>query len=188
MTLTETDQKLKAVLKESRYLHSLSVADTAKKLALKYGADADKAYIAGLVHDCAKCFSKEELMEKIKYYGIALDEDTLKASQLLHSFVGAFEAKEVYGIDDGEIFDAIYYHTIGKENMPPLTAIIYLADAIEPLRNYPGAEDIRREAETSLEKAIYLYTLGTIEFVKKKGEYLHPNAIRVRDFYSRMIK
>ena len=150
MNVEEINANLKQVLKESRYNHSVGVAQTAQKLAMQYGANPDKAYLAGLVHDCAKCFSAQELMKKIKLYDIELSSDTLKAEPLLHSFVGAFEAKHTYGIDDEEIFDAIYYHTIGKADMPLLTAIVYLADAIEPLRNYPGVDEIRREAAQSL--------------------------------------
>ena len=183
MTPEEIKAKLKTNLKESRYAHSLSVADTAKRLAGIYGIDPNKAYVAGLVHDCAKCYTNEELAEKIKSYNINLDEVSLLSPQLWHSFVGAFEAKKEYGIDDEEIFDAIYYHTIGKEAMEPLTAIIYLADAIEPLRDYPGVDEIRKAAEKSLEKAIYLYTKGTIEFVAAKGDSLHPNALKVREYY-----
>ena len=184
MTPDEIKTKLKAILKESRYLHSLSVAKTAESLAQKYGADTDKAYIAGLVHDCAKCFSTEELLDKMDGYNIKPDSETLASPPLWHSFVGAYEAKEVYGIEDEEIFDAIYYHTLGKEKMPLLTAIIYLADAIEPMRNYPGVELIRSQAGKSLEKAIYLYTKGTIDYVKRRGLKLHPNALKVRDYYS----
>ena len=186
MTEEEIKAKLRTHLKESRYTHSLYVADTAKSLATIHGADSHKAYIAGLVHDCAKCFTNDELAAKIKLYNIRLDDTSLSSPQLWHSFVGAFEAKKEYGIDDKEIFDAIYYHTIGKEAMEPLTAVIYLADAIEPLRNYPGVDEIRKASEKSLEKAIYLYTKGTIDFVTAKGNALHPNALKVRDYYSRL--
>lgn len=183
MTLAEITQKLKASLKESRFNHSLCVAETAKELAVRFGADPDKAYLAGLVHDCAKCLSDEELKEKIKIYNIDLDKATLNSPQLLHSFVGAFEAKAQYGIHDEEIFDAIYYHTVGKADMPLLTAIVYLADAIEPLRSYPGVDEIRKAAETSLDKAIYMYTETSLDFVQKRGYYPHPNSVEVRDYY-----
>ena len=185
MTESQITEKLKTMLKESRFLHSISVAETARELAVRFGADENKAYLAGLLHDCAKCFGDDELLKKIQYYDISLDLDTLNATGLLHSFVGAYDAKYVFGIDDEEIFDAIYYHTIGKPDMKPLTAIIYLADAIEPLREYPGVNEIRKTAESSLDKAVYLYTCRTIEFVERKGAYLHPNALEVRDFYRR---
>ncbi len=183
MTPEEIKTKLGNILKPSRYRHSLSVADTAAELARRYGADPHKAYLAGLLHDCAKCYGEDELKSKIRYYGIDLDTQTFNSVQLLHSFVGAYEAKELYGADDA-IFDAIYYHTIGKAAMPLLTAIVYLADAIEPLRDYPDAEGIRRMAEVSLEKAIHMYTNATVSYVKSKGGYVHPNAYKVIDYYS----
>ncbi len=184
MTLQEITQKLKSDLNESRFNHSISVANTAKELAVRFGADENKAYIAGLVHDCAKCLSTQELKEKVETYGIETDADTFNSTQLLHSFVGAYKAREDYGIYDDEIFDAIYYHTVGKKNMPPITSIVYLADAIEPLRSYPGVDEIRKQAQTSLDKAIYMYTKDSVDFILKKGCYLHPNSVETRDYYS----
>jgi len=183
MTLEAITEKLRSQLKESRFVHSLNVAQTAKTLALRFGANADKAYLAGLVHDCAKCYSEEELICKMKQYGLDDECDFTTATQLLHSFVGAYELKEKFGIDDEEVFDAVYYHTIGKEAMPMLTAIVYLADAIEPARDYPGVDEIRSAARISLEKAIYMYTEGSIAFVNARGWFLHPNSLKVRDYY-----
>lgn len=185
MTVEEITGKLKSQLKESRFEHSLSVAKTSAELAQIYGASEKKAYLAGLVHDCAKCYSDSELIQKAQNYGI--DEDALRFIHIMHSFVGAYEIKNEYGIDDEEIFDAVYYHTVGKPDMPLITAIVYLADAIEPGRNYPGVDRIRKVAEASLEKAIYIYTEECINHVLKKGGQLHPNALEVRDYYRRKI-
>ena len=183
MTLEEIKDLLKRRLKESRYLHSIGVADTSKELAKLYGADPQKAYLAGLVHDCAKGYTTNELVQKVADYGMVLDEDTLSSPQLLHSFVGACELKEHFGIDDPEVFDAVYYHTVGKEDMPVLTAIVYIADAIEPLRDYPGVEAIRAEAHQSLDRAVYMYTHHMTDYVIKKGQKVHPNAYKVLKFY-----
>ena len=183
MTPAEIKDILKKRLKESRYLHSLGVADTAKKLAEIYGIDSQKAYLAGLVHDCAKGYTDDELKSKVMHYGISLDECSLSSPQLLHSFVGACELEEYFGIDDAEIFDAVYYHTIGKGNMPLLTAIVYIADAIEPLRDYPGVEEIRTAAFESLHKAIYMYTRDMTDYVLAKGQKVHPNAYEVIKYY-----
>ncbi len=183
MTTDEIISSLKQKLKPSRFEHSMGVADTAARLALMYGADREKAYLAGILHDCAKCFSDEELLQRIQKYNITLDEISLKSPQLLHSFVGAYEAREVYGIDDPEIFDAVYYHTIGKESMSTLTKIIYLADAIEPLRSYPGVDEIRKAAEESLDKAVFMYTDSSIKFILDKGSLLHPNSVALRNSF-----
>ena len=185
MTPEEIKDILKLKLKQTRYNHSLGVADTAKELALRFGADPYKAYMAGLVHDCAKGYTNEELMDKIRAYGIELDECTLSSPQLLHSLVGAYELKDLYGICDDEIYDAVYYHTVGKKDMPLLTAIVYLADAIEPSREYPGVDEVRQQALTSLEKAVYLYTRRSVDYILERGFKVHPNAYEILDFYER---
>lgn len=183
MSTEEITELLKCRLKPKRFQHSLGVAATARSLALRYGADEDKAYLAGILHDCAKCFSEEELSRKIRQYGIQLDEISLRSPQLWHSFVGAHEAREVYGIDDEGIFDAIYYHTIGKANMQKLSAIVYLADAVEPMREYPGVDSLRELANKSLDEAVLAYTEQSIKFVLNKGALLHPNAVSIRNYY-----
>lgn len=183
MTLEEIKERLKSTLKPQRYAHSLSVADTAVKLAEKYGADADKAYLAGILHDCAKNYSDAELFELLDKYNIEPDYVCRRSAALLHGFVGAEIARDIYGIDDAQIYDAIYYHTIGKADMPLLTEIIYLADGIEPLRNYPSADIIRAEAQKDLHRAVLMYTEANIKFVLEKGALLHPAAVETRNFY-----
>lgn len=183
MTETEIKQLLKERLKPSRYEHTISVANEAMHLAKVHGADESKAYLAGLLHDCAKFMTIDELKEKITKYNITLDEVSLMSPQLLHSYVGAYEAKHTYGVDDEEIFDAIYHHTTGKADMSKLCAIVYLADAIEPLRSFPDVDKIREAAEHSLEKAVFMYSEASIKFVLKKGNLLHPNTVDTRNYY-----
>ena len=178
MTLGEINKKLKNSLKPSRYRHSVSVAETSAKLAEIYGADKEKAYLAGLVHDCAKNYTKEELFDFAKAFSIEIDEVSANSWGLVHGFVGAELAAREYEIDDKEIYDAIYYHTIGKADMPLLTKIIYLADGIEPMRNYAGVDEIRMVSKTNLYKALVMYTDATIKYVLKRGFLLHPAAIR----------
>lgn len=183
MTLNEINNKLKSTLKPQRYRHSVSVAETAKELAVLYGADEEKAYFAGLVHDCAKNYSREELFELSLKYSIELDDISKTSWGLIHGYVGAELAKHEYGICDKDIYDAIYYHTIGKADMPLLTEIIYLADGIEPMRNYAGVDEIRMVSQTNLYKALVMYTDATIKYVLKRGFLLHPAAIETRNFY-----
>jgi predicted HD superfamily hydrolase involved in NAD metabolism len=183
MTETEIKKLLKERLKPSRYEHTISVADTAMHLAKIHGADEKKAYLAGLLHDCAKCMTIDELKEKTSTYNIVLDEVSQASPQLLHSYVGAYEAKYTYKVDDEEILDAIYHHTTGKAAMSKLCAIVYLADAIEPLRVFPDVDIIRETAEHSLEKAVFMYSEACIRFVLKKGNLLHPNTVDTRNYY-----
>lgn len=188
MNLKEIDEKLKKSLRSDRYLHSLSVAKTACRLAEIFGADRDKAYLAGILHDCAKNYSKEELFKLADEFSLEIDKISSESWGLIHGFVGAELAKSGYGVYDDEIYDAIYYHTIGKADMPLLTEIIYLADGIEPLRDYPGVEQIRITAEKDLHRAVLMYTDMTIGYVIKRGLLLHPSAVETRNFYLEKTK
>ena len=122
--------KLQGMLKPSRYEHSLSVSFTCVCLAMRYGVDLQKAELAGLVHDCAKQFSNEELIHACEEDGVALTEDLRHAPQVIHSIYGATYARKCFGIEDPEILSAIYYHTLGKPKMSLLEAIVFPADYI----------------------------------------------------------
>ncbi len=183
MDINSMRKKLQGMLLEKRYNHSLMVCETAKELAKMYGADVKKAEIAGLLHDCAKNFSKDEMFAMCEKYSVALDEVTKKQAGLIHAFLGAEVAKDLFGIDDDEIYDAIFYHTVGKPNMSLLTKIIYIADAIEPLRNYDGVEHLRELAHTDLDRALVYQIDITIKSVLKKGSLLHLNTVDTRNYY-----
>ena len=127
---------LKESLSEERYNHTLGTADCALKLAKKYGLDEKKAYLAGLLHDCAKCKSNDELLKIIKQELKNIDEGELQNYKTLHAPVGEYFARTMYNIDDSEILNAIRYHTIGRVNMSLFEKIIFLADKIEENRNY----------------------------------------------------
>ncbi|MBE7037871.1 MAG: HD domain-containing protein [Ruminococcaceae bacterium] len=175
--------KLKEMLLEKRYNHSMMVKETAVELAHLFGADVKKAEIAGLLHDCAKNFTKEEMFELCKKYGINLDNISANQTGLIHAYLGAEMAKDLFEVDDEEIYDAIFYHTVGKPNMSLLTKIIYIADAIEPLRHYEGVERLRELAHTDLDKALVYQIDMTIKSVLKKGSLLHPNTVDTRNYY-----
>ncbi len=171
-------QYLKTVLKKSRFEHTMRVAHTARRLADLHGEDRDKAYLAGLLHDCAKGFSEEELRSRMDEYGIVPDEVTKASPQIWHSFVGAYEARKLWGVDD-DIFDAIYFHTTGNADMTRLCAIVYLADAIEPGRSYTNVDFLRKTAEVSLSRAVREYTKMSVEFVEARGLKVHPDTLAI---------
>lgn len=124
-------EKLKNCLSEERYCHTLGTADCAVELAKKYGVDEKKAYLAGLLHDCAKCKTNDELLKIIKENLKDIDICELQNYKTLHAPVGAYFAQTEYGIEDKEILDAIRYHTIGRVNMSFFEKVIFLADKIE---------------------------------------------------------
>ena len=134
MDCTETNKKaiswLKGNLDEERLLHSLGCAQEASSLAEKFGLDSKKAYIAGLLHDCAKCLSKEKLFEIGSHLDLVEGEDT--NSKIIHAPVSAYLAKEEFGIGDEEILSAIRWHTLGRADMTEFEKILFLADKIEP--------------------------------------------------------
>lgn len=131
MNIDSIKENLKKNLSAERYDHTLGVADCAKELANMYGLDADKAYLAGLLHDCAKCLSNDELIKIIDEKLKDIDKNELMNYKTLHAPVGKYFAKTIYNVDDPEILDAIRFHTVGKVNMSLFEKVIFLADKIE---------------------------------------------------------
>ena len=156
---------LKNNLNEERYEHSLGTAECASELAQKYGLDKNRAYFCGLIHDCAKCFSKEEL-ETIMCKCSGLCEGELDNPKTYHAPAGAMVAKEEFCVEDEEILSAIRWHTLGYCGMSEFDKIIFLADKIEP--NTRPTEyrkvllDILKE-EKGLDKALFRCFSETIK-------------------------
>lgn len=173
MDIKKIKEKLKTALDEKRYKHSLSVADEAVRLADRYGYDKDKAYFAGLVHDCAKCMPYNDAIKS----GCELDRETLLCPGVVHAPVGAYIAKREYGITDIEILDAIRYHTVAREGMTLLDKIIYLADIIEPYRDFDGVEELRRLCNQDLDLAFCEALRRSVVFNIEKGNIIHPNTL-----------
>ena len=182
MTIDEMARTLQGRLKKSRFIHSVGVANTAVKLAKRFNIDTDKAYIAGLLHDCAREFENDELPAEAIKRGIEIGEIEQQMPLLLHSYIGAVMIKEIYGVDDSEISQAIWRHTVGGRNMTKLDKIIYFADMIEPNRNYPGVEELRRLSETAELDEIMLNALSeSIKFIVYKNSLIHPETVNARN-------
>ena len=174
-------QEYKALLEKrlapKRYYHSLCVADEAKRLAEKYGADSEKAYLAGLLHDVTKNASEEEHLNIFDTFGIMLNSIEKNAEKLWHAMSGAAYVKYVLQIDDEEIYDAIRYHTTAKSNMSLLSLILYLADFTSADRDYEDVDVMRALVDKSLDEA-FLYALSyTVKEIVDKGGALHLDTI-----------
>lgn len=177
----QIDTYLKENLKESRYEHVMGVKETAIKLAQKYNVDVEKAKIAALCHDCAKNMTDNELLNMIKEHNINLDWISLKNIQITHGLVATIIMKEKMDIEDIDIINAVKYHTTGRNNMSMLEKIIYLADIIEPQRDFEGVENLREWAFIDIDKAMIESLNSTIKYVVGKGELLHINTVIARN-------
>ena len=135
----EIRKSLKKKLDPFRFEHTLGVAYTCQALAMRYEYDLQKAELAGLLHDCAKRFDNETMLLKCLKREIPMTDGELRDPSLLHAKLGAWYAREKYGIDDQEILTAIECHTTGKKDMSLLDKILYVADYIEPGR-YKASE------------------------------------------------
>ena len=131
MNYTEILNWLKNNLNEERYIHTLGTAECAKELANKFNLNSEKAYMAGLFHDCAKCFSNEKLLDIIHQH-LNVEECEMLNYKTLHAPVSAYIAEKEFQIDDKEILSAIRWHTLGKLDMTDFEKIVFLADKIEP--------------------------------------------------------
>ncbi len=168
---------LKSRLNEKRYVHSLCVADEARRLAEKYGGDAEKAYLAGLLHDITKNAPDEEHLKIFSEFGIMLNDVEKQAKKLWHAMSGAAYVRHVLGIEDDEIVDAIRYHTTAKADMSRLAEILYLADFTSADRDYEDVDVIRAYVEESLEKA-FIYALQySITDLVQAGRAVHQDTV-----------
>ncbi|NLG87351.1 MAG: HD domain-containing protein [Firmicutes bacterium] len=177
----EIKAKLKRSLTAHRYAHTLGVADAAVQLAQRYGGNEDKAYCAGLLHDCAKGLGNEELLQTALAFGIVRDDIERACPDLLHGPVGAMLAWKEFSIDDTEILTAVALHTLGAEKMGLLAKIIYIADYIEPNRSFPGVDDLRTLAQQNLDQAVLRAMDSTITYVLQQSLPLHPQTVRARN-------
>lgn len=153
-----------------RLLHTLNVGYLSAHLADVFGCDKDKALIAGALHDCAKELPLERQLELAKIYS----GDLFTEKKLLHSPAGAVFARDEFGIEDKEILDAICYHTTGRGDMTLIEKIVYLADKIEPSRNYTDLTPIRSAAEKDLESAMRMTALAVKNKFVSQGRDIHP--------------
>ncbi len=174
-------EHLKTLLSERRYHHTMEVVRTAQKMADLYGIDRGKAEAAALLHDIARDFSGREILQMCQKYNIAVDEIEKSLPDLLHGKVGAYLAKNRYGIEDGEVLDAIRFHTTGRKNMSVLEKVVFLADMIEPARDFPGVAGLRELAWQNLDRAVMAGLDSTIRYVLQKGFPVHPNSIEARN-------
>ena len=166
----EIKQWLKENLNSERYIHSLGTAECAKELAEKFGLNSEKAYTAGLLHDCAKCFYNEKLLEII-HSNLHVEEAEMLNYKTLHAPVSAYYAQKEFGVEDNEILSAIRWHTLGQIEMSNFEKIIFLADKIEPNtrdKEYSAIIKSYLSEENGLNKALLKCYKETIKSLVKR--------------------
>lgn len=181
---------LKDILKESRYIHTLNVAQTAKNMAESFGINPNQAYLAGILHDCAKNLSDNQLLDICINNNIEITKSEKAFPYLLHGKVGAFFANSKYGVTDKNVLSAIAWHTTGKPDMTDLEKIIFCADYIEPGRTVqPNLEKLRDLSKTDLDLLTYYILKDTVEYLKReKADSIDEMTIKAYEFYENYIK
>ncbi|SES74429.1 putative HD superfamily hydrolase of NAD metabolism [Natronincola peptidivorans] len=174
-------ERLKGAVNPKRYIHTMGVVKASVYLADKYGVNQYDATIAALLHDFAKGYTRQQLMDCVAKHQLSVDSIMLETHELLHGKVAAIIAKQEFGIDDENILNAIENHTTGREKMSTLEKIIYLSDFIEEGRNYPGVEELRKIADIDLDKAVLQALDNTIVYVVSINKPLHPNTLHARN-------
>lgn len=183
MNLGNINKKLKEMLTEGRFEHSLNVAKCAEKLCDIYDCDKEKAYLAGMVHDCAKCLNEKQVEDYVEKYEIYLDPLEENNLALSHSAIGSYIAEYELGIKDEDIINSIKYHTTGREEMSILEKIIYIADLIEEERKFPAADELRKLAYAGeLDKAILTSFNNTLKYVIENDELIHTRTVSARNY------
>lgn len=175
--------EVKKKVSEKRFLHSKAVAETAKKLAVKYGENPQKAYLAGILHDSAKEMPLDQMQEYLKKSDqwdnlLAEEKDSV---ELLHSRVGTLVALKEFHIEDPEILQAIAGHTIGGKGIGKIAEILYLADYMAPDRKQPRVEEVRRAAEKDFYEALFMAYDHTIKYLEECKKWIHPESLLGRD-------
>ena len=168
---------LERMLSEYRYNHSLNVAKVAEELAGIYNVDKEKAYLTGLVHDIAKEFTDEENKYYIKKYKLSSKLLKKEFKKILHAYVGASYLKDVYNLDD-DICKAVYVHTVASPDMDLLAKILFVADKIEPNKDYIGIDEERELAYQDINNALILCLENNIKKLESKGKRPHKNTIK----------
>ncbi|WP_342438955.1 bis(5'-nucleosyl)-tetraphosphatase (symmetrical) YqeK [Paenibacillus sp. FSL L8-0436] len=172
---------------DKRWQHTLGVMESSVKLAERYGADPARAETAAILHDVAKYWPVERMKEIMEQNGLP-SELLSYDKQLWHAEVGAFVAERDYEITDAEVLGAIRYHTSGREGMSLLEKIVCLADYIEPGRDFPGVDEIRRLSKISLEEGLIAGFDSTISLLLQKRRIVFPLTVLARNDLVRILE
>ena len=184
MTLEELKGKVKGLLSQGRWEHTLRVDRTALELAacLQLELEEGKIETAALLHDCAKDLPLGEQLKKAGYFGIVLTSSDLLCPKTIHGRVAAGIAQHEFGIRDPDILRAIALHTTGGPRMSALAKLIFVADYLEPGRSFPGVEKLRILAKRDLNGTVLACMEHTLLYLLRRGDFIHPRMIAARNY------
>ncbi|HTX02476.1 MAG TPA: bis(5'-nucleosyl)-tetraphosphatase (symmetrical) YqeK [Candidatus Acidoferrales bacterium] len=169
---------------DHRYAHTLRVARMAVRLARRYGENVERALLAGMLHDLARLYTPERLLAESRSRGLAVSAFEEAHPRVLHARLGAELAKEQFGQSDERILSAIRYHTLGAGTMTTLDAIVYLADSLEPGRDFEQRADLERLSFRDLDAAMRATLLATTAFHGNSGKSIAPETAAAIELFS----
>lgn len=156
---------------------------------MRYECDLDKALLAGLMHDCAKCMPNAKKLKVAEKHGLEITEIEQKNPFMLHAKVGALLAEKKYDIEDQEVLSAIRWHTTGKPDMTLLEKIVYVADYIEPKRDKaPNLKEVRKMAFVDLDRALLKILEDTLNYLGDSPDEVDTMTKATYDFYKNQIQ
>lgn|SRR5699024_3493035 len=180
-------QVLQTQLDQKRYEHTLRVKDTAIELAKRFDVNGVDVELAALLHDYAKCRPKEELYRWI--IAEQLPKDLLEYHhELWHGPVGSLLVQKELGITNQTVIDAIHYHTTGRPYMSDVDMVVFVADYIEPARDFPGLDEVREMAKCDLEYAAWMVAHKTNMYLLGKKATLYPDSIHTYNELTNRLK
>lgn len=177
MNLSDYKKIIRGKMGDFRYEHSVNVSKEAKKLARLYGANEEKAQLAGILHDITKEMPKDEQLQIIVDSGIILDNVQKNAPKLWHGISGSIYVQQNLCINDEDILNAIRYHTTGRANMSLLEKIIFIADFTSEERTYSGVATMRKKSRKSLDEAMLYAYKFTFKDLSKREIAIHPDEV-----------
>lgn len=175
LPMDELEKVVVSLLKKNRVNHVLGCRDTAVRLAQHWGADTTDAARAGILHDITKAIDGPLQLTLCSEYGTILDDFSIRYPKTLHALTGSLVAERIFGENEA-VVAAIRHHTTGKANMSLLEKIIYVADYMEPCRDFPGVEKLRELAFTDIDAALKLGLEMTLEHLKRLGDEVSPES------------
>jgi len=176
LSLSALEQAVVGLLKPSRVAHVLGCRDTAVKLAKIWGADETDAARAALLHDITKALDGPLQLALCRAYSMELNNFSVQNPKTLHALTGSMVAQQIFGENEA-VVSAIRSHTTGKANMNTLEKIIYVADYMEPNRDFPGVEELRHLASTDLDKALKMGLEMTLNLLVQQGREVSPESL-----------